>query len=96
MWHSSQDGGVGRNASLPYTTRRRITTNLKTINHQKFQKIKLQGTLTTKELKKHSFRLVGGAETGSLGGENPQQGRGPHGPGGDWLTGKLMTQNLWL
>ena len=51
-------GGVGRNASLPHSTKRRITTNLKTINNQKCQKIKLHGILTTKELNKHSSRLV--------------------------------------
>ena len=55
---SGQDGGIGRNASLPHTNKRRITTNLKTINKQKCQKIKLHGTPTTKELKKHSSRLV--------------------------------------
>ena len=41
--------------------------------------------MTTKELKKkHSSRLVGGAEMGSWGGEDMQQGNGPggHGPGG--------------
>ena len=37
---------------LPCTTKRRITTNVKSINNQKHQKIKLHGTLTTKELKK--------------------------------------------
>ena len=47
IWCSGQDGGVGRNPSLPCTTNRRIT-----INKQKCQKIKLHGTLTTKELKK--------------------------------------------
>ena len=61
---SSQDGGVGRNTSLPHITQRRITTNLKTINNQKCQKIKLHGSPTTKELKKHSPRLVGEAEMG--------------------------------
>ena len=55
---SSQDGGVGRNPSLPHTTQRRITTNLKSINNQKCQKIKLHGTLTTKELKKKSTRTT--------------------------------------
>ena len=50
---------------LPHTTKIKITTNLKTINKQKCQKIKLHGTLTTKELKKHSSRPVGGVETGS-------------------------------
>ena len=37
---------------LPRTTKRRITTNLKSINNPKCQKVKLHGTLTTKELKK--------------------------------------------
>ena len=49
---SGQDGGIGRNPSLPCTTKRRTPTNLKSINNQKHQKIKLHGTLTTKELKK--------------------------------------------
>ena len=62
---SGQDGGIGRNALLPHTIEGRITTNLKTINIQKCQKIKLHGTPTAKELKKHSPRLVGGAEAGS-------------------------------
>ena len=61
-WTSRQDGGVGINASLSHTTERRITTNLKTKNTQDYQKIKLHGTPTTKELKKHSSRLVGGAQ----------------------------------
>ena len=29
-----QDGGIGRNLSLPCVTKRRITTNLKSINNQ--------------------------------------------------------------
>ena len=49
---SSQDGGVGRNPSLPCTNKRRIITNLKSINNQKCQKIKLHGTPTNKNLKK--------------------------------------------
>ena len=49
-----------------YTTKRRTATNLKTKNNQNSQKIKLYGSLTTKELKKkHSSRLVRGAETSS-------------------------------
>ena len=64
---SGQDGSVGRNALHPCTTKRRITTNLKPINHQKCQKIELHGTPTTKESKKHSPRLVGGVELGSQG-----------------------------
>ena len=73
---SSQDGGIGRNAALPCTTKGRITTNLKTINNQNCQKVKLHGTQTTKELKKHSPRLVGEAETGDgwPSGEDSQQG----------------------
>ena len=60
---------------LPYTTKRRTTTNLKTKNNQNCQKIKLYGSLTTKELKKkHSFRLVRGVEMGSWGRENVQTG----------------------
>ena len=50
----------------PHTTKRRTTTNLKTKNNQNCQKIKLYGSPTTKELKKkHSSRLVGGAEMSS-------------------------------
>ena len=62
---SGQDGGMGRDASFPRTIKRRITTNLKTINKQNCQNIKLHGTLITKELKKHSSRPIGGAEMGS-------------------------------
>ena len=65
LW-SSQDGAVGRYTLPPHTTKSRTTTNLKTKNYQNCQKIKLHGSLTTKELKKkHSFRPVGRAETGS-------------------------------
>ena len=80
---SGQDGGVGRHTVPPCTTKRKTTTNLKTKNNQNWQKIKLCGSLTTKELKKkHSFRRVGGAETGSQGEEDLQQGRagGPGSP----------------
>ena len=58
----------------PHIAKRR-TTNLKQkITHnQNYQKIKLHGSLTTKELKKnHSFRPVGGVETGSWGREDFQ------------------------
>ena len=58
-WGSSgQDGGVGRDPLLPPTTKRRITTNLKSMNNQKRQKIKLHGTPTTKELKRKSIRTT--------------------------------------
>ena len=61
---SSQGGGVHRHTVLPRITKR-STTNLKTKNNQNWQKIELYGSLTTKELKKkHSHRLVGGAEMG--------------------------------
>ena len=46
----------------PHTTKRRTITYLKTKNNQNCQKIELYGSLTTKKLKKHSFRLVGGVE----------------------------------
>ena len=59
----------------PHTTKRRTTTNLKIKNNQNIQKIKLYGSSIIKELKKkHSFRLVGGAEIGSHGGEDMWQG----------------------
>ena len=62
---------------LACTTKRRITTNLKTKTNQNGQKIKLYGlpSPTIKELKeKHSSRLVGGVEMGGWGGEDAQQG----------------------
>ena len=44
-------------------------------NNQNCRKIKLYGSLTTKDLKKtHSFRLIGRAETASQGREDAQQG----------------------
>ena len=49
---SGQDGGIGRYALLPHTTKRRTATNLKANNNQNDQKIELYGSLTTKELKK--------------------------------------------
>ena len=87
MGISGQDGGTGRNASLLCTTKRRITTNLKTKNNQNCQKIELYGSLMTKELKKkHSSRLVGGAETGSQGGKDSQQG-------GSW---RVRRSHTWV
>ena len=60
---SGQEEDIGRYTVPPHTTKRRTTTNLKTKNNQNYQKIKLCGSPTTKELKKkHSFRLVGGVE----------------------------------
>ena len=98
---SGQDGGVGRNALLPVTTKRRIANNLKTINNQNFQKIKLHGTSATKELKKHSPRLVGEgqqsvddkgqAKRGWLRGPAARQWTSQARQG--WLNSKLMTQS---
>ena len=70
---------------LPCTTKRRITTNLKSINNHKCQKIKLHGALTTKELKKQSTRPTRLVRQTNR--ENLRQGCGPHGRG--WLNGKL-------
>ena len=56
-------------------TKRRTTTNLKTKSNRNCQKIELNGSLTTKALKKkHSFRPVGGAEMGSRLREDMWQG----------------------
>ena len=44
----------------PHTTKRRTTTNLKTKNNQICHKIKLYGSLMTKELKKQSSIPVEG------------------------------------
>ena len=74
---------------LPYITKRRITTNLKTMNNQKCQKIKLHGTLTTKELKKHLSRSVGGVETGDR-----QPSKKDMLARWGWLNYKLNTQNF--
>ena len=74
---NGQDGGIGRYTLLPCKTKRRTTTNLKTENNQNCQKIELYGSPTTKELKKkHSSRPLGGAKTGSRGGEDSPQGSG--------------------
>ena len=75
---SGQDGGIGRYTLPLHTMKRRTTTNLRKKINQNCQKIELYGSPTTKELKKkHSSRLVGGAETGSQGGED----------WGTWQTG---------
>lgn len=60
---SSQEGDIGRNTLFPLTTKKRTTTNLKTINDENYQNIKLHGTPIIKELNKHSSRS-GGAEMG--------------------------------
>ena len=86
MGTCGQDGGIVRNASLPCTTKRRTTTNLKTKTSQNCQKMELYGSLTNKELKKHSSRPVGGAEMGSR-----AEVRGAR---WGWLTGKLKIKKL--
>ena len=72
---SGQDGGIGRYTVPPHTTKRRTTANLKTKNNQNCQIFKLHGSPTTKELKKHSSRMVGRAKMGSQGGEDVQPKR---------------------
>ena len=58
---------------MPTRTTKRRTTDLKTKNNQNCQKIELDGSPTTKELKKKpSSKLAGGAEMGSQGGEDSQ------------------------
>ena len=73
----AKNGGIGRYTLPPCTTKRKTTINLKTKKPQNSQKIKLYVSPTTKELKKkHSSRLVGGAEMGSQGGEEVWRGGG--------------------
>ena len=67
---------------LPCTTKRRITINLKTKNNQNCQKIKLYGSPTTKEFKKHSSRPVGGVDSGSWGVERTHDKEVAGGQGG--------------
>ena len=73
---------------FPHTTKRRRTTNLKTKNNQNCQKIELDGSPTTKELKKkHSSRLAEGAEIGSWA-ESIHGKAGAGGPDSPTLTCK--------
>ena len=76
--NSGQDGGIGRDPSLPCTTKRRITTNLKSINNQKCQKIKLHGTLKTKKLKKKSTRTTRPVKQWTMQAGTASQRRGGH------------------
>ena len=63
---SGQDRDISRYTVPPLKTKRK-TTNLKIKNNQNFQKIKLYGSPTTKELKKkHSSRPVGGARRAAM------------------------------
>ena len=84
MGSSSQDGGIGRNPSLPPTTKRKITTNLKTTNNQKCQKIKLHGTLDNQGIEEtvNQTNQTGRRETGRQADrEKPWQGGAPCGQG---------------
>ena len=84
LWTFGQDGGIGRHASPPLTTIKRITTHLKTKYNQNCQKIKLYGSLTTEDLKrKYSSRWVGEVE-----GEPGQRGHrvAAHRMGGPTFT----------
>ena len=102
---SSLDGGVGSDPLLLRTTKRRTTTNLKSINNQKHQKIKLHGTRTTKELKKKSTRTTRPVrrQTMRADSEKPQRGGRPRGQGQllhrwGWLKPKLRLRGgcgLW-
>ena len=67
---ASQDEDIGRNTSLPHTTKRRTTANLKTKNNQNCQIFKLHGSPTTKELKKTFI------QTGRRGGDGQRRRRG--------------------
>ena len=78
-----------------HTTKRRVTINLETINNQSWQKIKLHGTQTTKELKKHSSKPVGGAEMGSWAERICGKAADYEGQAG-LATRTLKTQKLWL
>ena len=64
MGISGQDGGTGRNASLLCTTKRRITTNLKTKKQSELPENQAAWN-SNNQGDKHSSRLVGGVERGS-------------------------------
>ena len=68
MWN--QDGGIGRHIAPPCTTRTDGKSNSKEVRHQGNKN-------------KHSYRPVGGAETGSRGGED-LRGLGETKTGGVW------------
>ena len=61
--------------TLCFLTQPKEEQQIKKKKKQNYQKTKLYGSLTTKELKKkHPSRMVGWEETGSQGGEDAQQG----------------------
>ena len=59
MSGSSKDGGVGRTASFPCTTKRRITTNLKTKNNQNCQRSQTAWKSNNQEVKEETFIQTG-------------------------------------
>ena len=60
---SSQDGGIGRHACLLTQQQKELQLDLKTNKTQNYQEIKLNGSPTTKDLKKPCLsRQVGEAE----------------------------------
>ena len=72
MWEN-QDGGIGRHTAPPRTTRTDRNSKGKEVQHQ------------VDKQKKHSSRAVGGAETGSRGGERTLVGGlGGTATGGVW------------
>ena len=86
----NQDGDIGRNPLLPRPTKRRITTNLKSINNQKRQKIKLHGTLTTKikeKINQNNQTSKAADHAGQASSEKPRRGSRPGQQG--WLKAKL-------
>ena len=79
MGTSSQGGGIGRYFASLYN-QEKDNNKFKNKHNQNCQKIELYRSPTTKELKKkHSSRLIGGADTGSQGREDSQKG-------GSWRT----------
>ena len=63
---SCQNGDIGKQACLLAQPQQKLQLHYKTTITQNHQKIKLYRSPITKELKKsHSFRRVGGVETGN-------------------------------
>ena len=61
--YSAQDAGVSKQSLPLHTTTEKLQLDYKTSITHNHQKIKMYGSLTTKELKKsHSSRRVGGLE----------------------------------
>ena len=90
FWSSGQDRGIGRHPLLPHTPKRRMTTNLKSINNQKCQNIKLHETLTTKELKKKSTRITRPVRQWTRRADSEKLGAG----GGSWGWGWPLRGSL--